>query len=153
MLVQGLSIGRRHAAHVEDDLPVRDTRKAVRSEVMRPLLRDDDEVGVCDAVPVYQVADALKRKDLAYAAADALSDGHDVRRQRVRQIGEMVDVTVRNDETFSGRGGLDGHEGRHELVAIDEARRRTLRHDLAEDARHFFIKGNRIFDRSTNAPV
>jgi len=136
VIVQGLAIGCRYLAEIKDNLPVLDPCKAVGGEMMWTLLRDDNQVCVGDAVAVNQIADALKGKDAAHSATDALSDGYDVRRQRVRHISEMVNVTVRNDETLARRGWLEGHKRRHQFVAIDKAGRRTLRHDIAEDAGH-----------------
>ena len=110
MVVQCLAVGRRYPAQIKHDLPVLDPGKAVRSQMIRALLWNDDEVCVGDAVPVNQVADALQGKRGAHSASDVLSDGNNVRRQGVGHVGEMVDVPVRNDETLAGRGWLDGHE-------------------------------------------
>ena len=48
--------------HVDDDLVMDDLREPIRGQVMRPLLRNNDEVCVGHAVSMDQIAHALKWK-------------------------------------------------------------------------------------------
>lgn len=151
MLVQDAALGDWHATQVEDRLPVDDPHEPIGGQVVRSLLRDDDEVSVMNAVAVDQVADAFERKPVAHPAAESLGDVHDALRDEIRDVGEMVDVLVRDDETLARRGGLQRHERRNQLVPIDEAGWRAASDDLAEDAAHEVLRERDLFQAGSSA--
>lgn len=116
MIIQRAPIGRGHAAQVKDDLIVNNARKAIGGKMVRALLWDDNEVRVSDAVAVNEITDAFQGEGRAHSAADALRDGHYVRRQWVGHVGEVVNMcgmtrhspgavsrSVMNADTISSR--------------------------------------------------
>ena len=104
--------------------------------MVRALLRNDDEVGMRDAIPVYQISNPLEGKHSSHSPTDGLRNGHDVRRDRVGHVSEMIDMRVGNDDAFPCGRRLQSHEGRDTFVVMDEARRCSFRDDFAKDARH-----------------
>ena len=72
MGVQGLPIGYWYAAQVKHYLPIHDARKALGREVVRTLLRDNDEMCVRDTVAMNQITDTLKRERGSHLSTDAL---------------------------------------------------------------------------------
>jgi hypothetical protein len=104
--------------------------------MVRALLRNDDDVGMRDAIPVYQISNPLEGKHSSHSPTDGLCNGHDVRRDRVGHVSEMIDMRVGNDNAFPCGRRLQSHEGRDTFVVVHEARRCSFRDDFAEDARH-----------------
>ena len=90
--VQTLSIRNWDATQVEHDLTLDDAGKTLRSEMVRALLGNDDQMGVRDSITVNDIAHSLERKHLTQPPADVLGEGHDLRRDRVGHIGEVIDV-------------------------------------------------------------
>lgn len=103
---------------------------------MRPLLRNQNEMRMRHAVSMHEVTNPLQRKGLAHPPTEALGNLHDVRSERIWNVREVVDVLIRDYQTFTGRRRLQGHEGAHAFVAVDKARGRATRDDLTEDASH-----------------
>jgi len=103
---------------------------------MWPLLRHDDEVRMRDPVPMHEIADALRGKHRSHSAADTLGDGHDVLREKVWHIREVIDVLLGNDEALARCRRLQRHEGGDQVIVVDEACRRSPSDDVAEDAAH-----------------
>src|SRR4051812_48580813 len=101
------------------------------------LLRNNDEVGVRDAIPVYQISNPLEGKHSSHSPTDGLRNGHDVRRDHVGHVSEMIDMRVGNDDALPCGRRLQSHESRDAFVAMDEARGRSFGDDFAEDARHY----------------
>jgi hypothetical protein len=151
--VQGVAICDRHATQIKHDFSVDHARKTVRSEVMYAVLGNNDQVRVGDAVAMNQVAHTLRGERRAHPATDALSDGHDVCRDRLGNIGEVVYVLVRDHETFARRGRLKRHERRDEFVAMDETGGRSARDDLTEDARHYLVSLSEEIQPSSKSEV
>jgi hypothetical protein len=120
MCIERDPVGRRNGSHIEHDPAIANMSKSIRSEVMRPLLRDDDEVRMCDAVAVDQIADTLEREHVPHLTADALRNKHDALSYVVSDIREMIDVGFGNHDTLARCGRLDGHERNHAVVLVDE---------------------------------
>ena len=111
MSVQDGTICGGYATQIEDDVAIDSVSEAIGGEVVRALLRHDDEVSVRDAVAVDEIADALERKCRSHPPANGLRNHHDVRGDVIGQVGEMIDMRVRNDDALAGRGRLERHEG------------------------------------------
>ena len=136
MIIERCSISNRDGAEIERDTAVSDVRESVRGQVMWPLLRHDDEVRMRDPVAMYEIADALRGEDRSHSAADTLGDGHDVLREKVWHIREVVDVLLGNDEALARCRRLQRHEGGDQVIVVDEACRRSTSDDVTEDAGH-----------------
>ena len=136
MLIQQCPLGDRYPAHVEDDLLTAHPREPIGCEVIRPLLWDHDEVRVVDAIPVHQISDAFQRKYATHPSPEMLCNDDDSLRDIIREVGEVIDVHLRDDEALTWCRGLQRHERGNDLVFVDEARRRATRDDIAEDAAH-----------------
>ena len=104
--------------------------------MIRPLLRNDDEVRVRDPISMNQIANPFKREDFAHAAADLLCNRHDTSCYRIGNVGKMVDVLVRNDQALAWSSRLQCHERRDDVVTIDEACGLSSGNYLAKNAAH-----------------
>ena len=104
--------------------------------MMRALLRHDYKMGMWNTVAMHEIADSLQGKDFAHATTQPLGEPHNIRREAVRDIGEVIDVFIRNHDAFARCRWSQSHERRHAIVSVDEARRRAARDNFAEDARH-----------------
>jgi hypothetical protein len=141
VLIQRRAIGNRHAAHVERDPTINDASEPVGRQVVRTLLRHDDQMSVSDAVAVEQKADALERKNRAHSAAGALGDNHDALREIVADVGEVIDVRLGNHEAFAAGGRAQCHECGDGVVFVDDARRGPSCDDFAEYTGHRCVRG------------
>ena len=103
---------------------------------MRPLLRYDNEMCVRHAISMNQVANSLEWERVTDASAETLCDEHDALCNVIRQIGKVIDVCFRDDETFTGRCWLQRHECNDDIVLVYEACRSLLRNDLTENTTH-----------------
>ena len=136
MLIEDCTLGHRNPAYVEDDLTVNDSGEPIGREVVGALLWHNDEVRVSNPIAVNEIADTLTFKVILHPAAYPLCHEHDALSDIVRQVGEVIDVSPRDDEAFAGCGWLQRHECRYDVVVVHEARGSLVREDLAEDTVH-----------------
>ena len=104
--------------------------------MIRSLLRNNDQVSVRHTVPVNEITHSLEGKNLAHPAPDALRQDHDVFRDVVRKISEVIDMFPGDHEALARSRRLNAHERGNPIILIDEAGGDAVRHDFAEDARH-----------------
>jgi hypothetical protein len=105
---------------------------------MRPVLGDDDEVGMGNAEPVDYEAHAVRSEDLSHASPNTLCDDHNVRRHPIAYIGEVVNVSFGNHEALASCGGVNGHECEDICILVDHTGRRIACNDLAKWTAHAF---------------
>ena len=87
---------------------------------MRTVLGDENQVRMCDPIPMYDHSDALRLKHLHHSTPDVLRHTHDALGGTVLDVSKMVDMRKRNHGALTGRGGMDCHEGDYDLVPIDD---------------------------------
>ena len=110
MLVQRDTIGFRDATEIEDDSIVDNPREPIRGQMMRSLLRNNDEVRVGHAIPMNQVAYALEVERFPHPSAYRLCQGHDVGRDGIGKVREMVNVLIRDDDALARGSRVQRHE-------------------------------------------
>ena len=96
------------------------------------MLGNHDQVGMGNAEPVHHQSDAQGFQRLPDGTRKALRQRHDVDRQRVRNIAEVVDVLFRDQHQLAGVDRADAHEAEARLVLVDPAARGPFGDDLAE---------------------
>lgn len=101
---------------------------------MRPVLRDNQQMSVRDAITVHHEADPFTRERFAELPSDAVPHPHQVSREVFSHVREVIDVLTRDDHAFAGRGRLDAHEAKASIVRIHHACSRSPRNDLAKNA-------------------
>ena len=136
MLIQRATVCDRDASHVKGYFAVGNTSEAIGSQVMRALLRNNNEVCMRNAVSVDEVADAFQWKNLTHAAADPLGESHDALGNWIGHVGEVIAVRVGDHKALARRGRLECHEGRDHRVVVDEAGGSSTGHDVAENTGH-----------------
>jgi hypothetical protein len=141
MLVQDIPRHGRDCGHVKDDAAVLDVGKALRGYVMGPVLGNDDEMRMRNAEPVDYKAYPVRSEDLSHATADTLCDDHDVRRELIAHVGEVIDVGFGDHEALARCGRLNRHEREHIRIRVDHTRRRIACDDLTEWTAHALHAG------------
>jgi len=136
MLIQDLPFSDRYSTYIENNPAICDMGKSIRREMVRPLLRYQNEVGMRYTVTVNEIADTLEWKCLAHASSELLRDEHDSLRHFIREIDEVVDMCFGNYQAFTGRCWLQRHECSDDIVLVNEACGSLPCDDLAEDTTH-----------------
>jgi hypothetical protein len=77
MIVQHAAIRYRNVTHREYDTPVLDVRESRRRNVVRAMLRHDDQVSMRHSVAMHDHAHALGPEYHSHPPPDPLGDQHD----------------------------------------------------------------------------
>jgi hypothetical protein len=95
-----------------------------------------DQVRVRHTKAVHDHAHSFGFGEVAQHAREALTDDHDVGRQIVRQVAEVIDVLFRDDEQLAFTHGADVQESQDVIVLVNATGGSLPAHDFAEDAAH-----------------
>src|SRR6185295_12444424 len=100
------------------------------------MLRDRDQVGMRYAETMHHHPHPLWVEHLAHPSANLLSNHHYVLSCSIRNVREVVNVLLRNHETFSWVNRSDTHERHEPVILIDNAGGLLVIDNPAEDTGH-----------------
>ena len=136
MFVQSTAVRQRDVPLTKNDLAVINGSKAIRREVMRSELGHQNEMCVGNAEAMDQHSHPQWLENGHDPTTDALGDHHNALGRAVIQVGEVIDVSLGNNQALTGRSRANTHEGHDVFILVDDTRGGVPRHDLAEDAAH-----------------
>jgi hypothetical protein len=84
----------------EYDSTVLHMGKTRRGNVIRPMLRDDNQMSVGHAISVHDHPYTLRLEYVSHASPDSLRHDDDSLRCDIVNVGEVIDVRNRNDHAF-----------------------------------------------------
>lgn len=131
----GVQLGprrRRDARHVVSRLTVLDIGVTSGDDIGRIVLRHQDQMSMGYTEPVHDHPDSQRRQFLAHPPPNPLRHNHDVGREIVRNVREVVDMFARNHKALARARRPQRHERQSLGVGVDDARLAAPCGNLAE---------------------
>jgi len=111
----------RKTAFAEDNTSIPNGGKSIGCQMVRPLLRNKNEMCMRHAKSVHQHANAQRLELGPKSATDPLRNNHNPLCHLVIEIRKVVDVLLGDHEALTGSGWPQGHESHEGVILKDYA--------------------------------
>jgi hypothetical protein len=156
LLVQFGSIREREDIFGKHYAPILYASESPGSNVVRGMLRHQNQVSVSHPISVNDHSHPLRREVASQSSPKSLGEHDYPLRSGVVEIGEMVNMCRWDHEALAGRDRTDPHEGHNGVITIDHTGWGTALDNVAKDTGHGFpveMNPPNAFASAARAPI